>query len=391
MADQPEPHIAQDARANRPPAAPDNRATPRNAQRKKLLGGLAVVVLLLGALFWLYQHFIGANHVSTDNAYVGADTAQVTPLVAGPVATVRVANTQRVRRGDILVTIDDSDARIAVARAEAELMTAERRFSQTRATSGALQAQVAARQADIARARAQLIEAEADYDKARIDLDRRQRLARSGAVSGDELTSATNAFAAARAKLIVAQSAVTQAQSTRSSAEGELNANEALVRGTTLATNPEVAAARARLDQARLDLARTVIRAPIDGVIAQRQVQVGQRVAAGTPIMSVVPLDSMYVDANFKEGQLAKVRAGQPVELISDLYGGDVTYHGHVVGFAGGTGSAFAIIPAQNATGNWIKVVQRLPVRISLDPRELKAHPLRVGLSMEAEIDVSRR
>ena len=166
-------------------------------------------------------------------------------------------------------------------------------------------------------------------------------------------------------------------------------ANEALIAGSTIDTSPEVAAAKAKLQQARLDLERTVIRAPIDGIVTNRQVQVGQRIAAGTPVMTLVPIGKVYVDANFKEGQLSKVKPGQRVELVSDLYGGDVVYHGRVAGFSGGTGSAFALIPAQNATGNWIKVVQRLPVRITLDPAELSKHPLRVGLSMEAKIDVT--
>jgi membrane fusion protein (multidrug efflux system) len=182
-----------------------------------------------------------------------------------------------------------------------------------------------------------------------------------------------------------------EAKAARSAATGSRAANAALVEGTTVDTNPDVTAARAKLDQARLDLARTVIRAPIDGVVTNRQVQVGQRVAAGTPVMTIVPVDTLYVDANFKEGQLARVRVGQPVRLTTDLYGDKVVFHGRVMGFSGGTGSAFALIPAQNATGNWIKVVQRLPVRVALDRRELAQHPLRVGLSTEAEIDVSGR
>jgi len=182
---------------------------------------------------------------------------------------------------------------------------------------------------------------------------------------------------------------VAQAAATRGAARESWAANEALIAGSTIETSPEVAAAKAKLQQARLDLERTVIRAPIDGVVTNRQVQVGQRISAGSPVMTLVPIGKVYVDANFKEGQLSKVRPGQKVELVSDLYGGDVVYHGRVAGFSGGTGSAFALIPAQNATGNWIKVVQRLPVRITLDPAELAKHPLRVGLSMEAKIDVS--
>jgi len=382
MADQPNPEVTA--------ASPATEEAPRRTlteQRKKWLTILAAVVIGVALVVTLYHFLIGVRHVATDNAYVGADTAQITPLVAGPVQTVRVANTQIVHKGDILVTIDPSDFQIAVERAAADLAQAKREFMQTSATGGALQAQVAARASDIERAQAEMVAAQSAYDKARIDLERRQSLAKSGAVSGDELTSATNAFAAARAQLAVARAGIAQAKANRAAAAENYNANQALVRGS-IDENPDVAAARSKLDSAKLDLSRAVIRAPFDGVIAQRNVQVGQRIAAGTPIMTVVPLGSMYVDANFKEGQLKKVRVGQKAHLTSDLYGGSVVYHGTVTGLAGGTGSAFAIIPAQNATGNWIKVVQRLPVRIMLDPAELKAHPLRVGLSMDATIDV---
>jgi membrane fusion protein (multidrug efflux system) len=327
--------------------------------------------------------------VSTDNAYVQADSAQVTPLVSAAVIDAPVVNTQVVRKGQVLLRLDDSNARLALARAEADYAKARRQFSQTAANSGSLAAQVDARDADIGQARAQLASAEASFGKARIDLGRRSELAGSGAVSGEELTNAKNAYATAQANLALARSAVATASATTSAARENLAANQALIAGSTIDTSPEVAAAKARVDQARLDLERTVIRAPIDGVVTNRQVQVGQRISAGSPVMTIVPTGSVYVDANFKEGQLAKVRPGQKVELVSDLYGDDVVYHGRVAGFSGGTGSAFALIPAQNATGNWIKVVQRLPVRVQLDPRELRAHPLRVGLSMEAKIDVS--
>jgi membrane fusion protein (multidrug efflux system) len=206
-------------------------------------------------------------------------------------------------------------------------------------------------------------------------------------VSGDELTQARTAFQSAQAARALARAGVESAEATQAAATGELQASAAMVEGTNIGTAPEVLAARARLAQARLNLQRTVIRAPIDGIVTSRQVQIGQRVAAGAPIMTLVPVAAAYVDANFKEDQLAKVRPGQPVRLTSDFYGGDVVFHGRVVGFAGGTGAAFALIPAQNATGNWIKVVQRLPVRIALDPRELTQHPLRVGLSMTATVD----
>jgi membrane fusion protein (multidrug efflux system) len=257
------------------------------------------------------------------------------------------------------------------------------------ATQGALGAQVTARGADIARARSQVESARADVAKAKLDYDRRQALAQSGAVSGEELTAAKTAYTSAQAMLAGAQASAAQAVATQKAAEGQLAAQAVMTQGSVEA-NPQVAAARAALNTAKLDLERTTLRAPVDGVVTRRQVQVGQRVQSGTPLMTIVPTGQVYVDANFKEGQLRKVGIGQPATLESDLYGGGVTFHGKVVGLSGGTGSAFALIPAQNATGNWIKVVQRLPVRIKLDPQELVDHPLRVGLSMKAKLDVSR-
>jgi membrane fusion protein, multidrug efflux system len=358
----------------------------RKKRRVKVLLGLVAAKLAIAGGWYMFHD---GNHVSTDNAYVNADSAQVTPLVSAAVRDVPVVNTQVVRKGQILLQLDDSDARLSLARAEADYFKARRQFSQTAANSGSLAAQVGAREAEIGQARAQLAAAESAFGKAQIDLKRRQELASSGAVSGEELTSAKNAFSTAQANLSLARAAVAQASATRGAASESYAANQALIAGSTIDTTPEVAAAKAKLDQARLDLERTVIRAPIDGVVTNRQVQVGQRISAGSAVMTIVPVNSVYVDANFKEGQLSKVRPGQSVELKSDLYGSGVTYHGRVAGFSGGTGSAFALIPAQNATGNWIKVVQRLPVRVQLDPRELAAHPLRVGLSMDAKIDVS--
>jgi membrane fusion protein (multidrug efflux system) len=378
-----------DGSAHQPVVVEDAKPIVDAAKKKKrvkVLLALAAAKVVIGGGWYLLHD---TSHVSTDNAYVQADSAQVTPLVSAAVIDAPVVNTQVVRKGQILLRLDDSDARLALARVEADYAKARRQFSQTAANSGSLAAQVAARDADIDQARAQLAAAEASFGKARIDLGRRSELAGSGAVSGEELTNAKNAYATAQANLALARSAVATASATTSAARENLAANQALIAGSTIDTSPEVAAAKARVDQARLDLERTVIRAPIDGVVTNRQVQVGQRISAGSPVMTIVPTGSVYVDANFKEGQLAKVRPGQKVELISDLYGDDVVYHGRVAGFSGGTGSAFALIPAQNATGNWIKVVQRLPVRVQLDPRELRAHPLRVGLSMEAKIDVS--
>ena len=370
-------------------APTDETLADRSSARKTWLTRLALAVVVAGLLWTAWYVLDGRNHVSTDNAYVNAEMAQVTPLISAQAIEVLVSDTQAVKRGDILVKLDPTNARIAIAQAQADLAEAQRRFRQTSATSGALSAQVDARGADIIQARAQLASAQADVEKARVDLQRREALVSGGAVSGDEVTSARTAYAAARAALDVARASVTTAQATRSAASGQLAANDALVRGSRVDTDPAVMAAQAKLDAAKLDLERTIIRAPIDGVVTKRQVQVGQRVAQGSPIMTIVPLAQVYVDANFKERQLGKVKVGMPAKVTADIYGGDVVYHGKVVGFSGGTGASLSLIPAQNATGNWIKVVQRLPVRIALDPKELAAHPLRVGLSTEVEIDLS--
>jgi membrane fusion protein (multidrug efflux system) len=341
--------------------------------------------------YFLYWLLIASHYVSTDDAYVGADVAQVTPLVSGAVSEVRVADTQPVRKGDVLVVIDRADANVAAERADAQYQQSIRQVQQSLATTDQLSAQVAARDADLERAKAQLSSAESDVAKAKIDLDRRQALAASGAVSGDELTTAKNAYQTAQANLAATKAAGAQAVANRKAAAAQLAAQSALTAGTTAQSNPEALAAKAALDAAKLDLSRTVITSPIDGVIARRQVQVGQRVASGSPLMTVVPIGQLYVDANFKEVQLRKVRIGQPVTLKSDKYGGGVVFHGRVAGLGGGTGSAFAVIPAQNATGNWIKVVQRLPVRIRLDGQELRAHPLEVGLSVAAKINIANQ
>ena len=359
----------------------------RKAKRKRAFLAFGAVLVLVAGGYALYEWIEGGRYVETDNAYVGTEVSQVTPLVAGPVLRVAVSDTQVVRRGDVLVELDSTDARIALAAAEADYADAQRKVRQTVATGTALSAQVGERQADIARMAAQVQVATADLQRAEIDLKRRQSLVSDGAVSGEELTSARNAYAGAQGQLAAARASLAAAQAARGTANGQQAANAALVGGTTTDTNPQVLAAKARLDKARIDFARTVIRAPVSGVVTQRTVQVGQSIAVGAPIMTIVPIAQAHVDANFKESQLAHVRPGQPVTLTSDLYGDDVVYHGRVVGFSGGTGSSLAVIPAQNATGNWIKVVQRLPVRVALDPHELGSHPLRNGLSMTATID----
>jgi membrane fusion protein, multidrug efflux system len=309
-------------------------STPKDADAKSrrkriiLFSLLALTVAVAGGSYYTYWKHVGSRYVSTDNAYTAAEVAVVTAEIEGPVAAVNVVDSQQVKHGDVLIVIDDTDARLALRQAEA----------------------------DLARARAQVASATSDVERSGIDLQRRQALIASGSVSGDELTKVINGSGDARASLSAARATVALAQ--------------------------------ARVDKAKVDLGRTVIRAPVDGVIARREVQLGQRVQPSTPLLNVVPVGEMYVNANFKEVQLKKVLPGQSVELESDLYGHKVAFHGVIEGFNGGTGAAFALIPAQNATGNWIKVVQRLPVRIRLNPDELAAHPLRVGLSMNAKVDL---
>jgi len=356
-------------------------------RRKTLFLVLAGVVAASAVGYGLYAYLYASRFVSTDNAYTSAETAQVTPAVTGIVRAVHVSDTQSVKRGDILVELDDTDWRLALEQADAELGRALRKVRGYVANDGSLAAQIAARTSEEKRAAAQLVGATADYDRAKIDLNRREALVSSGSVSGDELTKARNAFATAEANLSAARAAAEQAHANHSAAIGSREANAVLIADSTEDNNPEVVLARARRDQARVNLERTVIRAPVSGVVARRTVQLGQQVQAGASLLSVVPIADMHVDANFKEGQLNKVRIGQPVIVTSDLYGRSVTYHGTVEGLAGGTGAAFATIPAQNATGNWIKVVQRVPVRIKVDAAELAARPLQLGLSMTATVD----
>ena len=354
----------------------DQKPASNSSPRKALFAGLGAAVALAAAAGGAYQYAFASKHVETDNAYVDADTAQVTALTSGPVAEVRVIDTQPVKKGDVLVVLDNTDRVLELEQAQSALDDVERKIRAYQANDTALGGQIAARQADLVRAQAEL-------DRATKEYERRKPLAGSGAISGEELTTV-------KTQLDAAKAAYAQAQANLEAAKGSHEANDVMIAGVPLEQNPEVTAARFRVEQAKVNLERTIVRAPIDGVVAKRSVQVGQMVQPGTQMMTVVPVQQAYVDANFKEIQLKKVRVGQEAELKSDLYGNKVVYHGRVVGFSGGTGAAFAVVPAQNATGNWIKVVQRLPVRIALDPKELAAHPLKVGLSMSADIDVTR-
>jgi membrane fusion protein (multidrug efflux system) len=365
----------------------DATQTAATIKRKKGFIALASAIVIAGVGYGSYWYFIGSRYVSTDNAYTAVEQADITPAVGGIVQSVNVIDTQHVKKGDVLVTLDATDAKLAVAQAQANLGLARRHVRSYLANDEGLAAQVKAREADEKRSEAQLAAAQADLARAQVDLKRRLALQTSGSVSGEEVTNAKNALAQAEANVRSAQAATLQTGANRLSTIGSKKANAALIMDSTVETNPEVLQAKAAYDQAQVNLSRTVIRAPFDGTVAKRQVQVGRRVEVGTPLMNVVPMLNMHIDANFKEVELKKVRMGQPVEVTADLYGDKVVYHGVVSGFSGGTGSAFSMIPAQNATGNWIKVVQRLPVRITLNPEELKTHPLSVGLSMEATID----
>lgn len=360
------------------------------SKRKKALSVVAILVFIALVIYLIWS-LVFSHIVSTDNAYVGAESAEITSMVSGQIAEVLVSDTQAVKKGEVLARIDSSDATIALAQAEAELAKARRQYSQSNANSSSLNAQVMVSREDISSAKAQVAQAQVDFARAQDELARRAQLGASGAISKEELATSQRALQTAQAHLDVVKAGLAQAESKRKAAQSNLEASEALIQGTNQSTTPDVLVAQARVDQARLDLKRTEITAPLDGVVARRSVQVGQRIASGASLMRVVPLSQLYVDANFKESQLADVKVGQKVRLTSDLYGKKVEYRGTVIGFSGGTGAAFALIPAQNATGNWIKVVQRLPVRIQLDPKQLAEYPLRVGLSMEATIDTSSK
>ncbi|HET9159424.1 MAG TPA: HlyD family secretion protein [Caulobacteraceae bacterium] len=367
---------------------PAAAAQRRKENRTKWFIRLGLALAVIAAVAFFYWLFVASRKVSTDDAYVGASTAQITAQITGPIVTAPVGDTDRVKKDQVVATIDPTDFQIAVDKAKAELNQTERKVQQYFANDKAMAAQTSARETDIERANAQIASAKASLARAEAEASRRQKLAGSGAVSADEITEADTRVDTTRADLRAAEAQLAQAKANVVVSGQQRQAAAVLIAGGGVDANPEVAAAKAKLAQAQLDLSRTVIRSPDDGVIAKNVIEVGQRVQAGAPLMVVVPIQAAYVDANFKEVQLRKIHIGSDVVLTSDLYGGKVKYHGKVIGIAGGSGAAFSLIPAQNATGNWIKVVQRVPVRIALDPKELKDHPLRVGLSMKADVAV---
>lgn len=360
---------------NAPQTSP--AASAANPLRRKALTAVAAVVVL-GAAAWGACYALVLNHYeSTDNAYVQGNVVQITPQVGGTVLAINADDTDFVKAGQPLVKLDPADARMALDQAEAQLAQTVREVRTLFANNAALKAQIALREADVARAQSDLL-------RAQDDVNRRAPLVAGGAVGQEE-------FNHANAQLAAAKSAVAGAQSALQAAREQLVANQTLTDGTSVEQHPNVQRASARVREAYLALRRAALPAPVDGYVAKRNVQVGQRVQAGSPLLTVVALDQLWVDANFKESQLQKLRIGQPVSLVADVYGKKVEYHGTVAGLGAGTGAAFALLPAQNATGNWIKVVQRVPVRITLDAAQLAEHPLRVGLSMEVKVDVSEQ
>ena len=363
---------------------------PPTSKRKRWLAACGLAFLLAGGGYATWRLFFADHSVSTDNAYTSVEVLQITPLVSGPVKKVNVVDTQAVRAGDVLIALDDTDARLALLQAEAQLARTKQQVRQLLANDVNLAGQVDLRNAERRAAEADLAKAQAALDKALVDAQRRRNLVEEGAVSRQDMSDAETRLLEAQAAFRQAGARINVSRAANAAALGARQANAALIGDSTVDNHPDVLAAAARLEQARVNEARTVIRAPVDGIVTQRVVDVGHQVSAGARLMSIVPVTQIHVDANFKEGQLRDVRQGQPVRLTSDLYGTDVVYDGWIDGVAGGSGSAFAAIPAQNATGNWIKVVQRLPVRIRMNPDQLAKHPLRVGLSMTATVALDR-
>lgn len=333
---------------------------PKAGKRKRALAILAIVIAIAATGALIYYMSVSRWHEETDDAYVQGNIVTITPQTTGTVVSIGADDGMKVVAGQVLVKIDPNDARVAYEQAEANLATTVR---QVRGLYNAVDA-----------GRADLDARAVAVRQAQADVARRSGLVANGAVSAEEL-------AHARAQLEAAEAAL-------GSARGQLSRNRALVDQTTLSRQPQVAAAAAQLRQAYLNLQRAAIVAPVSGYVAKRSVQLGQRVQPGTVLMTVIPLEQVWVDANFKETQLANMRLGQPVELTADVYGSDVRYTGTLASIGLGTGSAFALLPAQNASGNWIKIVQRIPVRIALAPKQLMEHPLRLGMSMSVDVSI---
>jgi membrane fusion protein (multidrug efflux system) len=350
-----------------PGANPEQRADTGKTKRKSrsvLLRILAVVIVLAAIAWGAWYFFDGRWYEDTDDAYVNGNIVQITPQIAGTVVSIGADDGDLAHAGDVLVKLDPSDADVALAEAKANLANTVRQVRGLYTRVNGAQADVAARRTAVAKARA--------------DYQRRVALAKSGAISAEELAHASDALTSAESALIAAQQ--------------QYQTSKVLVDDTVVASHPDVQAAAAKLRAAFLTDARTELVSPVDGYVAKRSVQVGQRVMPGTPLMAVVPLHEVWIDANFKETQLTDMRIGQPVSIVSDVYGGAVTYQGKVESLGVGTGSAFSLLPAQNATGNWIKIVQRVPVRVVFsDPQQLQTHPLRIGMSVTVDVNLHQR
>ena len=358
-------------------STPPSPRAAGNPARKKALISLASLVVVAGLGWTAYELLVASHYESTDNAYVQGNVIQITPQIGGTVTAILADENDLVKAGQALVKLDPADAKLSFDQAAASLAQTVRQVRTMVANNGALSAQITLRESDVAKAQSEIA-------RATDDLNRRQTLIGNGAVSKEE-------FNHAQTQLANSKSALASAQAGVLAAKEQLLSNQAMTDGTTIEKHPSVLMAAAKVREAWLATQRAALPAPVEGYVARRTVQLGQRVAAGTPLMSIIPLNQLWVDANFKEVQLRHIRIGQPVKLTADLYGKKVEYKGVVSGLGMGTGAAFALLPAQNATGNWIKVVQRVPVRVALDAAQVAQNPLRVGLSMEATVDVSQK
>ncbi len=333
---------------------------PTSSRRRQWLTGVVAVLVLAAIGGAAYYYWVARWYESTEDAYANGNVVQISAQTAGTVISIGADNNQQVAAAQVVVELDPSDARASLGQAEANLARTVRQVRGLYANVGGVQAEMASR-------RVMLERAQADYE-------RRKYLAATGAIAAEELAHARETLSAAASAL--------------ASSGQQLATSHALVDNTALRSHPDVQSMAAALRRAALDFSRTRLKTPVSGYVAQRSVQLGQRVLAGSPLMAGIPLNELWVEVNFKETQLRHMRIGQPVRLVSDLYGSDVVYRGKIQGLGVGTGSAFALLPAQNATGNWIKIVQRVPVRVTLDPAELAAHPLKIGLSLHAEVDL---
>jgi membrane fusion protein, multidrug efflux system len=341
-------------------ASDNTQDTSNPRKRKVMLVVLAIVVILAGVGVWGYHEFYGRWNESTDDAYVNGNVVEITPLVTGTVVSIGADDGDLVHEGQVLINFDPNDAEVGLQSAQANLARTVRQVRGLYSNVDGMKAQVNAQQAEV--------------QKAQDNFNRRKNLAAGGAISQEELSHARDDL--------------TSAQNALANAKQQLKTTSALVDDTVVSSHPDVMSAAAQLRQAYLNNSRSTLIAPVTGYVAKRSVQLGQRVQPGTALMAVIPLDQLWIDANFKETQLRDMRIGQPVDIEADLYGSSVKYSGTIDSLGAGTGSAFALLPAQNATGNWIKIVQRVPVRIHINAEELAKHPLRVGLSTQVDVNL---